>query len=309
MLPVNTILVSSRATIGRIALAKIPLATNQGFKNIIIQDKQKALPEFVAYMMKRLTPEMERMASGGTFKEISKSAISTLTIPLPPLEVQNQIVAEIEGYQKIIDGARQVLDNYKPRIVVSPDWEVVELGDLCKPEYGHTTSAQETGQYRFIRITDIDSDGQLKSTDQKYIDATPEAERSLLATGDILVARTGATFGKTMLFREIYPAIYASYLIRLTMPRVKVMQEYYWAFAQSENYWRQANALVTGGGQPQFNGNVLVKIQVPLPDLPIQRAIVAEIEAEQSLVNANRELIRRMEAKVKAAIDRVWGIA
>ena len=309
MLPVNTILVSSRATIGRIALAKIPLATNQGFKNIIIQDKQKALPEFVAYMMKRLTPEMERMASGGTFKEISKSAISTLTIPLPPLAVQNQIVAEIEGYQKIIDGARQVLDNYKPRIVVSPDWEVVELGDLCKPEYGHTTSAQETGQYRFIRITDIDSDGQLKSTDQKYIDATPEAERSLLAISDILVARTGATFGKTMLFREIYPAIYASYLIRLTMPRDKVLPEYYWAFAQSENYWQQANALVTGGGQPQFNGNVLVKIRVPVPDLPTQRAIVAEIEAEQALVNANRELIRRMEAKVKAAIDRVWGIA
>ena len=63
---------------GRIALAKIPLATNQGFKNIIIQDAKKALPEFVAYMMKRLTPEMERMASGGTFKEISKGAISTL---------------------------------------------------------------------------------------------------------------------------------------------------------------------------------------------------------------------------------------
>jgi type I restriction enzyme M protein len=47
---------------------------------------------------------------------------------------------------------------------------------------------------------------------------------------------------------------------------------------------------------------------IPLPDLPTQRAIVAEIEAEQALVNANRELIRRMEAKVKAAIDRVWGV-
>nr|WP_315427702.1 hypothetical protein [uncultured Albidiferax sp.] len=45
------------------------------------------------------------------------------------------------------------------------------------------------------------------------------------------------------------------------------------------------------------------------PDLPTQRTIVAEIEAEQALVNANRELIRRMEAKVKATIDRVWGAA
>jgi restriction endonuclease S subunit len=51
----------------------------------------------------------------------------------------------------------------------------------------------------------------------------------------------------------------------------------------------------------------VLNFKLPLPDLPTQRAIVAEIEAEQALVDANRELIRRMEAKIKAAIDRVWG--
>ncbi|MEN9435364.1 MAG: hypothetical protein RIR09_19 [Pseudomonadota bacterium] len=58
-----------------------------------------------------------------------------------------------------------------------------------------------------------------------------------------------------------------------------------------------------------LNQGILSSLQFPLPDLEIQRAIVAEIEAEQTLVAANRELIRRMEAKVKAAIDRVWGSA
>ena len=56
-----------------------------------------------------------------------------------------------------------------------------------------------------------------------------------------------------------------------------------------------------------LNQGILSSLQFPLPDLATQRAIVAEIEAEQALVAANRELIRRMEAKVKAAIDRVWG--
>ena len=56
-----------------------------------------------------------------------------------------------------------------------------------------------------------------------------------------------------------------------------------------------------------LNQGILSSLRFPLPDLETQRAIVAEIEAEQALVNANRELIRRMEAKVKAAIDRVWG--
>lgn len=60
-------------------------------------------------------------------------------------------------------------------------------------------------------------------------------------------------------------------------------------------------------GMLKINTPDFLKIQFPLPSLDAQRAIVAEIEAEQALVNANRELIRRMEAKVKSAIDRVWG--
>ena len=50
--------------------------------------------------------------------------------PLPPLEVQKEIVAEIEGYQKVINGARAVLDNYRPHIPIHPDWPMVELGEV-----------------------------------------------------------------------------------------------------------------------------------------------------------------------------------
>ena len=53
----------------------------------------------------------------------------TSEIPLPPLEVQKEIVAEIEGYQKVIDGARAVLDHYRPHIPIHPDWPMVELAD------------------------------------------------------------------------------------------------------------------------------------------------------------------------------------
>lgn len=52
-------------------------------------------------------------------------------VPLPHLDVQKEIVAEVEWYQKIIDGARQVVDNYKPRIQIDPEWTMVELGGVC----------------------------------------------------------------------------------------------------------------------------------------------------------------------------------
>lgn len=268
----------------------------------ILETSESLLPDFLYYFLKS-----NPLASDGYkrhFTDLKRKAI-----PLPPLAIQQEIVAEIESYQKIIDGARQVVESYQPRINVQPDWQVLELGELCKPEYGYTATAQDSGTHRYVRITDIGSDGYLRKEDAKFVLGVEDAAKSILRNGDVLVARTGATFGKTMLFSEEYPAIFASFLIRLTLPEDRILPKFYWVFAQSDGYWKQANALVTGGGQPQFNGNALVKIRVPLPDLDTQRAIVAEIEAEQALVNANKQLIERFEAKIKAAINRVWGSA
>ena len=117
LIPENSVVVSTRATIGRIAINRIPLATNQGFKNIAITDSTRVIPEYVASMLTKLVPTMETWATGGTFKEISKSKFCELQIPLPTLEVQREIVSEIEGYQRVIDGARAVTDNYRPQIV------------------------------------------------------------------------------------------------------------------------------------------------------------------------------------------------
>ena len=306
LIPENSVVVSTRATIGRVGVNRVPLATNQGFKNIVILDSSLAIPEYVALAVTKLVPVMEACASGGTFKEISKSKFSELQIPLPPLELQREIVVEIEGYQKVIDGARAVVENYRPRIVVDPEWPMVAIGELSRPEYGFTASAQDRGDARFIRITDISEGGFLNSEEQRFVDLTSQSKEALLSRGDILVARTGATFGKTMLFDEDYPAVFASYLIRLRFPPDVVDPYYYWAFAQSDNYWNQAKALKTGGGQPQFNGNAIKRVKLPLPPLATQHTIAAEIEAEQDLVNANREIIQRFEDKVRAAIGRVW---
>lgn len=109
ILPEDSILVSSRATIGRIAITRCETATNQGFKNIIIVDKDKALSKYVAFAITQLVPKMISLSSGGTFKEISKSSFSTLQIPLPPLTVQEEIVAEIEKCQATINTHKEAI--------------------------------------------------------------------------------------------------------------------------------------------------------------------------------------------------------
>ena len=117
-----------------------------------------------------------------------------------------------------------------------------------------------------------------------------------------------ATYGKTMIFDEDYPAVFASFLIRLNFDKTKIYPKYYWAFAQSENYIEQAARLMTGGGQLQFNGNAIIKIQIPVPIIEEQQTIVKAIEEEMQLVNANKRLIEIFEQKIKTKIGEVWGV-
>jgi type I restriction enzyme M protein len=125
VVPVDSVIVSTRATIGRVGINKVPLSTNQGFKNVVIRDKDFILPVFLAHMIKRLSPEMERLASGGTFKEISKTTFCNLQIPLPPPEVQHEIVAKIEAERKVVDGCKELIALYEAKIKKAIDkvWE------------------------------------------------------------------------------------------------------------------------------------------------------------------------------------------
>jgi type I restriction enzyme M protein len=305
--PPDSLIFITRVSVGKYAYSTDYYAINQDLTVVIPKDDKRLLPRYLYSIASKIATIIDKQAVGIGVRGITRSQLSEIVIPLPPLSVQEEIVAEIESYQKIIDGAKMVVDHYKPRIEMDPSWEMVELGDIAKPEYGFTEKAKDEGNTRFIRITDISSEGKLISTDAKFINLTNEAKKSLLKKNDILLARTGATYGKTMIFQEDYSAVFASFLMRLNFTTDKINPKYYWIFSQSESYVNQAASLMTGGGQPQFNGNAVVKIKLPLPPLEIQQQIVSQIEKEQALVNANKELIAIYEQKIKDRIAKVWG--
>ena len=116
MIPENSVVVSSRATIGRIGINRVPLATNQGFKNVVIEDRTRAIPEYVALALTRLIPTMQAQASGSTYKEIIKSRFARLKIPLPPLDVQRAIVEEVESEGKLVAANRALAARMSDKI-------------------------------------------------------------------------------------------------------------------------------------------------------------------------------------------------
>ena len=116
IIPKNSVVVSTRATIGRVGVNKVELSTNQGFKNIIIKDKKEVSYKYVAYLMKSLEKNMNDLATGATFKELSKTVFGNLEIPLPSIEIQNNIVKELDNNQKIIDENKKNIKKFEEKI-------------------------------------------------------------------------------------------------------------------------------------------------------------------------------------------------
>ena len=304
--PVDTVVVAMYgATAGQVGIIKSEMATNQAVCGIF-PDK-KIVPEYLYYVLKSLKDKMIASSVGGAQPNISQKIIRNLEIPLPPIETQKLIVAGLESYQKIIDGARQIVENYRPTICFDKQWKVAKLGSIAKLTYGYTATAQEAGSARLIRITDISPAGLINNFNQKYVDLNDQNTEYVLKRGDIIVARTGATFGKTAIFDYEYPAVYASFLIKIDFIQRDVLNKFYWIFAQSPEYWDQANKLVGGGGQPQFNANAISRIEVPIPPIEEQEKIISKVEDEMLIVEQNKRLIQIFEQKIKDKINEVWG--
>ena len=116
IIPKGSVLISTRATIGRVAINLIELATNQGFKNIIIRNKSKINPKFLAFLMTKKTDEMLILSSGGTFKEISKTNLSKIKVPIPSIKEQNNIISKIDEELQLIESNKRLIEIYKKKI-------------------------------------------------------------------------------------------------------------------------------------------------------------------------------------------------
>lgn len=110
LLPPNTVLFTSRAPIGYVAIAKNEISTNQGFKSLIC-NKELVLPEYLYYLMKYNTPKLEKLATGSTFKEVSGSIIKNFEIELPHIIQQEKIINILWSLDSKIELNLDIINN------------------------------------------------------------------------------------------------------------------------------------------------------------------------------------------------------
>jgi type I restriction enzyme M protein len=314
----DVLLSTVRPNLRAFALLRSPSANavaSTGFA-VLRAKTDLVLPGYLIWLLRSYicVEQMVGMSGKGAYPSINSSDVETIQIPLPPIEVQHEIVAEIEGYQKIIDGARQVLDNYKPHIVVNPDWSFVPLGEVCdiNPKKSQLDITDPNMAVAFVPMSDIsERDVFFAPKEQRPIGEVFK-QYTYFEDEDVLLAKVTPCFenGKSGIARQLTGGIGfgSSEFYVLRARATKVLPEWLYFQVTTDRFRTLGAAQMTGtGGLQRVPRDFVSGWAIPLPDLPTQRAIVAEIKAEQALVNANRELMLRMEAKVRAAIDRVWG--
>lgn len=297
-------------TRGTVALLRMDDATcNQSLVAMYPLDSERLLPEFLFWALRSRYQAVREITGDNQRSGLNIPLLKNIEIPLPPLEVQREIVAEVEGYQRVIDGARTVLDNYRPHIPVDPDWPVIPLQGLCSIQRGKFSHRPRNeprfygGEYPFIQTGDVVRAAGGKVTYTQTLNDDGLGVSKLFEPPVVLVT-IAANIGDTAVLD--YPACFPDSVVGLT-PHEGVNVAYLELMMRTQK--EHLNRIAPQAAQKNINIEILKTVKLPLPNLEMQQAIVAEIKAEQTLVNGNRNLIARFEKKIDAAMARVWSEA
>ncbi|WP_292083455.1 MULTISPECIES: N-6 DNA methylase [unclassified Brevundimonas] len=320
LVPPGTILAVVRSGILQhsfpVAITSRELCFNQDLIGLI-PDESQILGPFLFWNLKARGDEIlaEGIKPGVTVQSFHSGFFQTLRIPLPPLAIQREIVAEIESYQRVIDGARAVLESYRPHIPIDPEWPIVPMADIADFKNGlNFTKSDEGESVRIVGVSDFQSNTLVPSDSLATIQPDASVGRDyLLQPGDILFVRSNGNpdlVGRSMLAGdEIGRATFSGFTIRARFDAGRVNPRYLAYFFKTPVFSDKMKQSGQGANIRNLSQGILADLKVPLPDLDTQAAIVAEIEAEQVLVNGNRDLVDRFEKKIDFTIARVWGEA
>lgn len=239
--------------------------------------------QFLYYCL--MYSDLSSTISGSAQPQITRSSLAPYKIPLPPLSVQEEIVAELDSYQKIIDGAKQVVDNWKPHIETDPNWDMVKLKELCTFEYGKGLPEKDriSGPYPVLG-----SNGVAGYHNSSFVKGPV-----------IVVGRKGSAGEVVWEDRDCCP-IDTTFYVKHDESKIAYKYLYYvLKMANLQN-------LRGGTGIPGLNRNDAYEVLIRLPNLSTQHTILQRISREEEIVNTTRELISLYNQRIHERIQCLW---
>lgn len=311
---------SDKQPVGRVVLFNI-IDGNYSFSNFTsvlrIKSTVPLIPNFLhkclyEYYIKGETIKLQSKTTG--LRNLNMHAYLRLNIPVPPLSEQERIVAELDLLSDVIAKKREQLkqldtlaqsifyDMFGDPITNEKGWEQVSLVDICKNTgvYGAGSSSipKQPHRPRYIRITDILDSGDLN--DDFVVSSNIEDDHTYrLNVGDILFARSGATVGKTYLYRGKEAQIHAGYLIKFSLDILHVNPLFIFYITKNRSYKLWISNQIIGVAQPNINAQKYGKLPIILPPLALQQQFASMIES----IEKQKELIKQSLSEVQQLFD------
>lgn len=306
----------SKEHIGKVAF--IDENTNYyagGFMGIIRANPQKCLPKYLYYYLlasPEYRDEIKLLTQGANINNIS-STINSIKIPLPPVELQQQIISELEGYRHIISGAQAIVSNYMPKIVChTKSYKAIDEIATFKPSKDEVREMPGDTVVSFVPMANLNTfDAAFAPTESRKL-ADVLSGFTYFKDNDILLAKITPCFenGKAAIARNLTNGIgfgSTEYIV-IRANTSLVYPEWIFYHINTPEFIDGGKSFMTGtAGQQRVDINYVKQYRIPIPSLEEQKKILNQISYEQSLIEPSKQLIKVFTEKIESRIKEVWG--
>ena len=307
----EALLIAGNGDVGAIKYFKGKFDAYQ--RTYVLSDFKEVSAKYLYHVLSlNLKKDLDLLKQGNTMPYIKMGMLAEYLLPLPPLEEQERIVTELDGYAAIISGAKQIVDNWKPRIDIDPEWPIVELGSCCqfingdRSENYPTIRTQDISGIPFINAGNL-AEGSISLDGADFITEQQFAKISAgkIEINDVLFCLRGS-LGKMALNTNISRGAIASSLIILRAIKQKIEPKFLYTLLASSVGQTQITGFQTGAAQPNLAAGNLKKFQVPLPSIKLQQELVKEMDAELNNLESVKSLIESYERRTQTVIAKLW---
>ena len=331
IIPAGSICLAMYASVGKAGINRVSLATSQAFYNMVFEDE--TLRDFIYTRLEKADTDNEwnPLISTGTQANLNADKVKSFRILLPSSDERRLIAkyfADLDSlitlhqrkYDKLCVLKKSMLDKMFPKggslypeirfAGFTDPWEQRKLGEVASGfEYGLNAAASDfDGEKKYLRITDIDDQTrEFRTDDLSSPDINnPIDDRYLLKEGDILFARTGASVGKTYLYKASDgKTYYAGFLIRAHVSD-EADAGFIFQSTLTERYKQFVLLTSQRSGQPGINAQEYSDLLLPLPSLMEQRRIGAFFDRLDSLITLHQRKLELLRNIKKSMLDKMF---
>jgi restriction endonuclease S subunit len=247
---------------------------------------------------------------------VSPKDFIKIKIPLPPLEVQKEIVEQIEVKQKAIDHAKAVIESLEKekryfgqalKNLEGVEW--VELGEVVEIQRGGSPRpiddyiTTDNDGINWIKIGDVREGDKFITQTKEKIRKEGLSKTRLVKNGDLILSNS-MSFGRPYIVK-IDGAIHDGWLQIRIKDKEQITPDFLCQILKTDFLKNQYEKVATGGVVKNLNSNLVKNLKIPLPPLEVQKQLVAEAEKEEEIIAANRRLIEIMERKIKEVLSNI----